>query len=77
MDEGTAPMAYAVKNFKSGKQLKDAFKDGEVIEVFQPGPFGSKIPSGSVVIEGPHYPAAHSFWISAEVVDGVVTEIKK
>jgi len=70
-------MAYTERNFKSGKQLREAFKAGESLYVFQPGPFGSKVADGDAVIEGPHYPAPHSFYVGVVVKDGMIVKVKR
>jgi len=70
-------MAYTEINFPSAKALKKAFKEGEVIRVFQPGPFGPKVEDGLAIIEGPHYPKPHSFYLSVEVKDGKIVKIKR
>lgn len=68
-------MAYTDRNFKSKKALKEALKDGESIGVFSPGPF--PVPSqGKVSIEGPHYPAPHTWYATATLVDGLIKGIK-
>ena len=68
---------YAVKNFKTKKALKEAVAKGEKIGVYQPGPFGGNEPlNGTVCIEGPHYPAPHTWYASATLVDGVIVKIK-
>lgn len=69
-------MAYTVINFKSKKALKEAFAKGDPIKVFQPGPFGPSVKDGSEVIEGPHYPAPHSFYCAVTVKDGIIISIK-
>jgi len=68
---------YTSVNFKTKKALKEAIKKGDKITVFQPGPFGrpSKEYNGSVALEGPHFPAAHTWYASAKVVEGVITKI--
>lgn len=53
-------MAYTVSNFKTKKVMKEAVKNGEQVEVYQPGLFGPDVKDGQVSIEGPHYPQAHS-----------------
>ena len=70
-------MAYTVRNYKNGKAVKDAFKAGTSIAVFQPGPFGPDVKDGQVCIEGPHYPEPHRFYLSATVKDGVITAIRR
>lgn len=69
-------MAYAVKNFPSKKALVEAFKAGEQIKIYSPGPFPVK-QDGREVIEGPHYPKMHSFYVPVEVKGGVVVKILK
>jgi hypothetical protein len=65
-------MAYTNQNFKSKKALKDAIAAGECVRVFQPGPFGPDVKDGQVALEGPHYPAPHTWYATAEVKDGVI-----
>jgi hypothetical protein len=62
---------YTVTNFKTKKALKEAVAAGSTVETFQPGPFPGKT-NGRVYLEGPHYPAPHSWYASADVKDGVV-----
>lgn len=70
-------MAYTTKNFKTKKALKDAIAAGEMITVFQPGPFSGNVPSeGKVYLEGPHYPAPHTWYAQAILVDGVVLSVR-
>lgn len=65
-------MAYTVKNFRTKKAVRDALANGERIEVFQPGPFGPAVPDGRVYLEGPHYPAPHSWYAQGTVKDGIL-----
>ena len=70
-------MTYTDRNFKSGKALKEAFQSGELIGVYQPGGmFGPEVKDGWTVIEGPHYPQPHKFYVQVEVKNGVIVEIK-
>lgn len=64
-------MAYTTRNFKSKKELKLAVAAGDV-SVFQPGPFGPRVPNGPTAIEGPHYPEPHRWYASVNVVDGFI-----
>lgn len=68
-------MAYTDRNFKTKKALKEAVAAGEKIGVFNPG-LGVAPTNGRVSLEGPHYPAAHSWYAEATVVDGVITKVK-
>ena len=66
---------YTDQHFKTKKALKDALTAGKSIGVFSPGPF--PVPSnGKVTLEGPHFPAAHTWYAQATVVDGVITKVK-
>jgi len=69
-------MAYTVRNFKSKKELKEALARGEIIEVYQPGPFGPDVKDGTKCLEGPHFPAAHTWYAEATIKDGVVVKVK-
>jgi hypothetical protein len=67
---------YTTVNYKTKKQLKEAVKAGAQVTVFQPGPFGGNEPrEGRVFLEGPHYPAAHTWYAQAELKDGVVVKV--
>jgi hypothetical protein len=68
-------MAYTDKNFKSGKALKEAFANGETLTVYQPGGM-FPLKDGENVIEGPHYPEPHKFYVSVTVKDAVIVAIK-
>lgn len=63
---------YTVKNFKTKKALKDAVAAGERVEIFQPGGMFLPKRDGTVSLEGPHYPAAHTWYATAVVKDGVI-----
>lgn len=65
-------MAYTTTNFKTKKALREAVESGEAVTVFQPGPFGPTVKDGPVALEGPHYPASHTWYAGAKVVDGVI-----
>ena len=65
-------MAYTVYNFKTKKALKNALKAGDVVRVCQEGQFGPNVEDGPVYLEGPHYPAQHSWYAIAVVKDGVI-----
>ena len=68
-------MAYADRNFKSKKALKDAVATGEAIGVFSPGPFSAPT-TGVVTLEGPHFPAAHTWYATATLADGIIKGVK-
>lgn len=83
-------MAYTVKNFKTKKALKEAVKlwnetnNGapldiriEPVKCFNPG-LGPDLSNytGIVCLEGPHYPAAHTWYAEAELKNGIVVKVK-
>ena len=68
---------YSLVNFRTKKQLKEAVAAGQKVGIYQPGPFGGNEPKNGVVcLEGPHFPAAHSWYAEATVVGGVITKVK-
>lgn len=83
-------MAYTVTNFKTKKALKEAVsewnnkpmsKDVDIgilpVRCFNPG-LGPDLAgfTGKVFLEGPHYPAAHTWYAEAELKDGIVVKVK-
>ena len=62
-------MAYVSPNFKTKKALKTALAEGKVVEVFNPG-LGEPTVNGTVFLEGPHYPAPHTWYAKGTMVDG-------
>jgi hypothetical protein len=68
---------YTNINYKTKKALKLAVADGRRVTYYQPGPFGGHEPDdGTISLEGPHYPAAHTWYAQATVKDGVVVKVK-
>jgi hypothetical protein len=74
--ERGSQMAYVNPNFGSKKALKDALKTGELgsIEVFQPG-LGVIPANGTVCLEGPHYPQAHTWYATGIMKDGKLVKV--
>lgn len=81
-------MAYTVTNFKTKKALKKSVKFWDniimkdtnfvyAIRCFNPslGPDLSNF-TGKICLEGPHYPAAHTWYAEAELVNGIVVKVK-
>ncbi len=80
-------MAYTTLNFKSKKGLKEAVKmyhecddhskKFNEIRCHQPG-LGPDLSNytGKVCLEGPHYPAAHTWYAEAELKNGLVVKVK-
>lgn len=69
-------MSYTSKNFKSKKELKTVVAAGEAVRVFNPG-LGPDLShfTGTVYLEGPHYPQPHKWYATAQVVDGLVKKV--
>jgi hypothetical protein len=70
---------YTMENFKTKKALKEAVASGKKIGVYQPNSdlTGAEVPeNGSVTLEGPHYPAPHSWYAQALLKDGYVVKVK-
>jgi hypothetical protein len=68
-------MAYTTKNYKTKKALKEDVAAGIRVTVFQPG-LGTVPENGTVALEGPHYPAAHSWYAEGTMKDGVLVKVK-
>lgn len=68
---------YTTKNFRTKKALKNALAAGEVVTVYQPGPFGGDEPrNGTVFLEGPHYPEPHRWYALGTLKDGRLVAVK-
>lgn len=65
---------YTSTNFKTKKAFKEAVAKGERITLFAPG-LGLPKDNGTESVKGPWYPAAHSWWATVTVSDGVITKI--
>ncbi len=67
---------YTDINFKTKKALIEAFKAGQHLTTYQPGPFPGAT-SGTVVIEGPQFPQPHRFYVSVVIENSVIVKINK
>jgi len=68
-------------DFKTKKQLKEAMVRGQKLRVYQPGgmfnpPEGARDYTGKAYLEGPHYPAPHTWYAEATLVDGIIVKVK-
>ena len=68
-------MTYVSPNFKTKKALKEAIAAGKLIDVFQPG-LGTVPENGTVYLEGPHYPAPHSWYAQGTMENGRLVKVK-
>lgn len=70
---------YTSTNFKTKKALKEAVATGAKVTVFQPNGdlFGAVPPTdGKVYLEGPHYPAPHTWYAEAFLQNGIIIKVK-
>ena len=70
-------MAYTIHNYRTKKALKADVRDGVEIRCYQPG-LGPNLShfSGSVALEGPHYPEPHRWYAAATLLNGIVVKVK-
>lgn len=68
---------YTHENFKTKKALKEAVASGKQVTYYQPGPFGgNETKEGEIFLEGPHYPAPHTWYAQAWVKEGIIVKVK-
>lgn len=67
-------MAYVNPNYAKKKQLIEAVKAGEDVEVFQPG-LGTIPENGTVGLEGPHYPKPHTWYATGTMENGRLVKV--
>jgi hypothetical protein len=69
---------YTDTNYKTKKAFKEAVANGESVRVFQPNNIFNVTPpfNGTVSVEGPHYPAAHSWYAEVTITNGIVSKVK-
>ena len=66
---------YTSCNFKTKKEFKEAVKSGVQVSLFAPG-LGKPKTDGREFVEGPHYPASHTWYAEVEMKDGFVVKVK-
>ena len=67
---------YTSKNYKTKKALREAVANGDIVTVFNPGPFGQAPTNGECSVEGPHYPQPHTWYARVTLRDGVIIKVK-
>ena len=68
---------YTDTNYKTKKALKADVTAGKRVTYYQPGPFGGNEPDdGTIYLEGPHSPAAHTWYAQATVEGGAITKVR-
>ena len=69
-------MTYVSPNFHTKRALRESFQSGGNIQVYEPGyRFGDIPRNGTVYLEGPHYPEAHTWYASGIMKDGKLIAI--
>jgi hypothetical protein len=66
---------YASTNFRTKKAFREAVKAGKEVTIFAPG-LGTPPTNGTAYVEGPWYPAPHTWYAQATVRDGRVVAVK-
>ena len=72
---------YTHTNFKTKKAFKEAVLayasgQGRAVTYYQPGPFGgNEIQTGTAFFEGPHYPAAHTWYAVGTMQAGKLVKV--
>lgn len=70
-------MSYTEYNYKTKKKIQDDIKEGKKIYCFNPGIGGNLSHyTGSVYLEGPHFPEPHKWYGAGKLVNGVLISIK-
>jgi hypothetical protein len=69
-------MSYTTKNYKTKKAIKEAIANGEKVTCYNPGLGGDLSRyTGTVYLEGPHYPEPHRWYGKGQMVEGVLVKI--
>jgi hypothetical protein len=68
---------YVDFNPKTKRELVDAVKAGREVYAFQPGGLFPGTKNGRAYIEGPHYPAPHSWYATVLLDEGRIVEVLK
>jgi hypothetical protein len=66
---------YTNINFKTKKVMKEAFAAGKQLYTYQPGGMFPGMKNGAATIEGPHFPAAHTWYARVLLKDGVIVRV--
>ena len=68
-------MSYTFTNFKTKKQLKEAVAAGKRVTIYNPA-LGDAPVDGTAFLEGPHYPAMHTWYAQVTMKDGYIIKVK-
>jgi len=72
---------YTMVNFKTKKQLKEAVAAGKRERIYQPGNIfyaaeAEPDYTGIAYVEGPHFPASHTWYATVQLLNGVIVKVK-
>ena len=72
---------YALINHPTKKAFRESVNGGVFNGIYQPNdmfsnPKAAQDYTGPATIEGPHYPKAHSWYASVNVINGAVVSVK-
>ena len=68
---------YTVQNYRSKTAMKAAVAAGERVTTYQPGGLFPPVTDGPASLEGPHYPAPHTWYAQVILADGVVVKVQR
>ncbi len=66
---------YARQNFPAKAAFRKAVQSGETVTLFAPG-LGTPKADGIEFVEGPHYPAPHTWYAQVTMRGGKVIKVK-
>jgi hypothetical protein len=67
---------YTHINFKTKKALREAVAAGKEVTYFQPAGIGETPRDGRISVEGPHYPAPHTWYADCDVMNGQIIKVR-
>lgn len=70
-------MSYTVTNYKTKKELLADVKAGQPVRCYQPG-LGPSLSTftGTVYLEGPHFPLPHRWYATGQMKDGILVSVR-
>ena len=68
---------YTVENYRTKADLKRAVANGDRVLTYQPGGIFAAQTDGVAYIEGPHYPAAHTWYAQVMLKDRCIIKVMK
>lgn len=69
-------MTYVTPNFKTKKDFKKAVEEGKPVDFYNPGLGGPVPATGTIFVEGPHYPEPHRWYAQVDLVDRKIKKIR-